>query len=119
MLNDSDDSSIILQDKKPMKPKKEYTRQERLKMLGNFPVSYQQMQEFFDPMRLKILVMPKKEANPFGKNPDYFFVKGLDYLNLRDTDNAIRCFQKGVNDNGTHLLCRFNLGYVLFKVGHF
>ena len=77
------------------------------------------MEEHFDPMRLKILMLSKKEANPFGKNPDYFFVKGLDYLNQRDHETAIKCFQKGVNDNNNHLLCRFNLGYILFKVGHY
>lgn len=64
-------------------------------------------------------MLPKAEANPFGKNPDYFFVKGIDYLNLRDLPQAIKCFNKGVTDKPTHLLCRFNLGYALFKAGNF
>jgi len=70
-------------------------------------------------MRLKILVQPKKDATPFGKNPDYFFVKGIDYLKLNDYPSALKCFNKGIIDKGTHFLCRFNLGYTLFKVGHF
>jgi len=98
---------------------KTLSKQELLQKLGNFEVDFQEMAETFDPMRLKILVLPKREANPFGKNPDYFFVKGLDYLRLRDFEKAIACFRKGVSDKSTHLLCRFNLGYTLFKVGHF
>ena len=77
------------------------------------------MEEHFDPMRLKILMMPKKGSNPFGKNPDFFFVQGIDYLNAREVENAIKCFEKGVRDKSTHLLCRFNLGYTLFQIGHF
>jgi tetratricopeptide (TPR) repeat protein len=61
----------------------------------------------------------KSKANAFGKNPDYFFAKGMDYLNINDYPSAIKCFAKGVKDKHTHLLCRFNLGYVLFKVGHY
>jgi len=80
---------------------------------------YARFNECFDPMRLKIIMLQKDQANPFGKNPDYFFVKGLDYLNARDVELAIKCFEKGVHDKSTHLLCRFNLGYTLFKVGHF
>jgi len=45
---------------------------------------YRKMEEHFDPMRLKIIMMPKKGANPFGKNPDFFFIQGIDYLNARE-----------------------------------
>ena len=31
----------------------------------------------FDPLRLKILIMPPQDANPVGKNADYFFLKGF------------------------------------------
>jgi tetratricopeptide (TPR) repeat protein len=64
-------------------------------------------------------MLKKKEANPFGKNPDYMFVKGIDYLGLRDYAQAIQYFERGLSAKSTHLLCRFNLGYTLFKVGHF
>ena len=63
--------------------------------------------------------MSKKGANPFGKNPDYFFIKGIDYLNGREISNAIKCFEKGVHDKVTHYLCRFNLAYTLFQIGHY
>ena len=53
------------------------------------------MASAFDPFRLKIIMMPKTEANPFGKNPDFFFVKGIDYLNIRDYPSAIKNFEKG------------------------
>mmetsp|Transcript_33879 Transcript_33879/g.52208 ORF Transcript_33879/g.52208 Transcript_33879/m.52208 type:complete len:108 (+) Transcript_33879:308-631(+) len=99
--------------------KKQISRFEQLKRLGEYEIDFASIEEFFDPMRLKILVLPKKEANPFGKNPDYFFVKGLDYIGLKDYESALKCFSKGITDKGTHLLCRFNLGYTLFKVGHF
>ena len=33
-----------------------------------------QIEKFFDPLRLKILVMQMSEANPIGKNADYFFL---------------------------------------------
>jgi hypothetical protein len=34
-------------------------------------------ENYYDPLRLKILVMPYNEANPVGKNADYFFIKGF------------------------------------------
>ena len=64
-------------------------------------------------------MIDKSKANIIGKNPDYHFAKGMDYLNINDMENAIASFEKGVQDKHTHLLCRFNLGYTLFKVGHF
>ena len=64
-------------------------------------------------------MLQKEGANPFGKNPDYFYIKGIDYLNLRDYHSAIKNFEKGVTDKNTHYLCRFILGYALCKIGHF
>ena len=77
------------------------------------------MAKSFDPFRLKIIMIPKRDANPFGKNPDFFFVKGIDYLNIRDYPNAIKNFDKGCTDNPNHFLTRFNLGYTLFKLGNY
>lgn len=94
-------------------------KQRELKKLGGYSINYQKINKLFDSMRLKIIMLEKQKANCFGKNPDYYFAKGVDYLNVQDFSNAIQCFQKGVHDKHTHLLCRFNLGYVLFKVGHF
>jgi tetratricopeptide (TPR) repeat protein len=94
-------------------------RNEKIRKYGEFYLDYFDMERYFDPFRLKILMLPKDGANPFGKNPDYFFIKGIDYINLRDYSNAIKNFEKGVNDKNTHYLCRFNLGYALFKIGNF
>lgn len=95
------------------------TKDEQLKRMGEYEIRYYDMADWFDPMRLKILLLPRKDANPFGRNPDYYFLKGHDFLRMRDYNTAIQHFQKGVSDKGTHYLCRFNLGFTLFKVGHF
>ena len=60
------------------------TKYEKMQKLGEYEIDFDSMEEAFDPMRLKIILWPKKDANAFGKNPDYFFIKGIDYLNLRD-----------------------------------
>ena len=70
-------------------------------------------------MRLKIIMLHRGEANAIGKNPDYYFLQGLYFIDGGNYDQAIKNFAKGVKDKKTHLLCRFNLGYTLFKVGHF
>ena len=61
----------------------------------------------------------KEKANAFGKNPDYWFLQGINYMNLRDFENSIKAYQRGLKGSIWHLLCRFNLGYTLFKVGHY
>ena len=56
-------------------------------MLGNFNIDHKAFKDMagsFDPFRLKVIMMPKGEAIPAGKNPDFFFVQGIDYLNIRD-----------------------------------
>ena len=40
-------------------------------------ISGGEIERYLDPMRLKILMMPFKDANPIGKNADYFFLKGF------------------------------------------
>jgi tetratricopeptide (TPR) repeat protein len=70
-------------------------------------------------MRLKILVMPPKDANPVGKNADYFFLKGFKYSISEDYANSMSSYLKGLAIKSDHLLCRFNLGVILFKLGLF
>ena len=94
-------------------------RNEKVRMYGEYYLDYFDMERYFDPFRLKILMLPKDGSNPNGKNPDFFFCKGIDYLSLRDYQSAIKNFEKGVTDKITHYLCRFNLGYALFKIGHY
>jgi tetratricopeptide (TPR) repeat protein len=70
-------------------------------------------------MRLKILVMPCSEANPVGKNADYFFLKGFKFGACDEHANAMASYLKGLDIKNDHLLCRFNLGVTLFKLGLF
>lgn len=65
------------------------TKDEQLKRMGEYEIRYYDMADWFDPMRLKILLLPRKDANPFGRNPDYYFLKGHDFLRMRDYNTAI------------------------------
>lgn len=100
-------------------PKVSLSKQEELDKLGNYSLNYLAISQTFDPMRLKIIMLRKEEAAPSGKNPDYFFSRGVDYINSRAIDEAIRSFAKGIHDKSTHFLCRFGLGFALFTVGNF
>jgi tetratricopeptide (TPR) repeat protein len=71
----------------------------------------------FDPLRLKILVMPCQEANPIGRNADYFFLKGFKEMSTEDYAHAMAAYLKGLDIKHDHLLCRFNLGVCLFSLG--
>jgi tetratricopeptide (TPR) repeat protein len=73
----------------------------------------------FDPLRLKILIMPPQDANPVGKNADYFFLKGFKASSSEEYANAMSYYLKGLQIRDDHLLCRFNLGVILFKLGLF
>jgi tetratricopeptide (TPR) repeat protein len=73
--------------------------------------------KFFDPLRLKILVMPCQEANPVGRNADYFFLKGFKEASTEDYAHAMAAYLKGLDIKSDHLLCRFNLGVALFSLG--
>ena len=64
-------------------------------------------------------MLRKEEATPFGKNPDYFFSRGVDQISSGEIGEAIKSFAKGIHDKSTHFLCRFGLGFALFKVGNF
>ena len=61
--------------------------------------------------------MPYSEANPVGKNADYFFIKGFKHSVTEDYSHAMAAFLKGLDIKSDHLLCRFNLGVMLFKLG--
>lgn len=63
--------------------------------------------------------MPCSEANPVGKNADYFFLKGFKFGTCEEHANALASYLKGLDIKNDHLLCRFNLGVTLFKLGLF
>lgn len=50
----------------------------------------------FDPLRLKILIMPPQDANPVGKNADYFFLKGFKASSNEEYANAMSYYLKGI-----------------------
>ena len=59
------------------RPSPEKQRAAKIEMLGNFNIDHEtfnDMASHFDPFRLKVIMMPKTEAIPAGKNPDFFFV---------------------------------------------
>lgn len=63
--------------------------------------------------------MPCKDANPIGKNADYFFLKAFKHAMNEEYANAIQDYQKGLEIKPNHLLCRHNLGVILFTIGMF
>ena len=63
--------------------------------------------------------MPFKDANPIGKNSDYFFLQGFKYAASEEYAHALHQYQKGLQIKNDHLLCRFNLGVILFRLGLF
>ena len=54
-----------------------------------------------------------------GKNADYFFLKGFKAGTNEEYANAMSYYLKGIQIKEDHLLCRFNLGVVQFKLGLF
>lgn len=63
--------------------------------------------------------MPYHDANPVGKNADYFFLKGFKCAVAEEYANAMASYLKGLSIKNNHLLCRYNLGVILFKLGLF
>ena len=54
-----------------------------------------------------------------GKNADYFFLKGFKYALAEDFSHSMAAYLKGLDIKRDHLLCRFNLGVILFRLGLF
>jgi hypothetical protein len=63
--------------------------------------------------------MPYQDANPIGKNSDYFFLKAFKYSINEEYANALHTYWKGLEIKSDHFLCRFNLGVILFNLGLF
>lgn len=82
-------------------------------------IHQQAPKEAFDPLRLKVLVLPFQDANPIGKNADYFFLKAFKHSAAEDYAHALSSYLKGLEIKPDHLLCRFNLGVILFRLGLF
>ena len=76
------------------------------------------LEKFYDPLRVRLRVMPVSKA-PLtqGKNSDYYFIEGAKLSLKGDLPKAIEQLKKGLELKPNHLLCRFNHGVLLFKLG--
>lgn len=76
------------------------------------------IEKFFDPLRIKLRVMPISRA-PLaqGKNADFYFVEACKIGLRGDLTEAIEMLKKGLELKPQHYLCRFNHAVILFKLG--
>lgn len=73
----------------------------------------------FDPTRSKLRLMPKSKVNNFmiGKTPDFYFLKAAKQSQNNELTHAIETLNKGLELKSNHLLCRFNHGVLMYKLG--
>lgn len=76
------------------------------------------LEKFYDPLRVRLRVMPVSRAPLIqGKNSDYYFIEAAKLSLKGDLPRAIEQLKKGLELKQNHLLCRFNQGVLLFKLG--
>lgn len=76
------------------------------------------LQEGFDPLRIKLRVMPVARApHCKGMNADYYFIEAGKIATRGDLTKAIDLLKRGLALTPGHFLCRFNLGVLFFKFG--
>mmetsp|Transcript_2970 Transcript_2970/g.4557 ORF Transcript_2970/g.4557 Transcript_2970/m.4557 type:complete len:169 (+) Transcript_2970:3229-3735(+) len=74
--------------------------------------------ETYDPLRLKIRIMPITRApKNQGKTPDFYFMEASKLSLRNNLTQAIESLHKGLNINPLHLYCRFTHGVIMFKLG--
>lgn len=72
----------------------------------------------FDPIRMKFKVKTIDEATvTSGKGPEHYFIQAMKYCERNLIPQAIEEFRKGLMIKPDHLLCRFNHGVLMFKLG--
>ena len=76
------------------------------------------LEKFFDPLRIRLRVMPISVA-PLnnGRNADFFFVEAGKISVKGDLTKAIELLRRGLELKPNHFLCKFNHGVLLFKLG--
>lgn len=52
-----------------------------------------------------------------GKNADFYFVEAGKQAMNNDLTKALEFLKRGLEIKPTHVLCRFNEGVILFKLG--
>lgn len=75
-------------------------------------------EKHFDPLRIKLRVMPISRM-PFirSKDADFYFVEAYKKAQIGDFTMAIELLKKGLEIKPNHLLCKFNLAVLKFKLG--
>jgi tetratricopeptide (TPR) repeat protein len=73
---------------------------------------------YFDPIRAKLRVMPIDRAPQIqGKTADFYFIQASNLCLRNNLPHAIESLTKGLAIQPDHLLCRFNHGALMFKLG--
>ena len=76
------------------------------------------MDKFFDPLRIRLRVMPLARAPlTIGKNSDFYFIEACKLSLKNDLPSALEMLTRGLDLKPTHFLCRFNHGVLMFKLG--
>lgn len=76
------------------------------------------LQESFDPIRIRLRVIPTSKAPcAKGMNADHFFIQAGKRATGGELTSAIDSLKRGLALVPNHYLCRFNHGVVLFKFG--
>jgi tetratricopeptide (TPR) repeat protein len=76
------------------------------------------LEKFFDPLRVRLRVMPINRAPiTIGKNSDFYFIEGSKLGLKGDLPKALEFLKRGLEIKPNHYLCRFNHGVILFKLG--
>jgi hypothetical protein len=72
----------------------------------------------FDPLRMKLRVMPLSKApNLQGKTPDFYFIQASKQSFQNNLTLAVESLYRGLAINPKHMLCRFTHGVIMFKLG--
>ena len=75
------------------------------------------LKESFDPIRIRLRLMPISRARAKGMNADYYFFEAGKKSMRGNLTAAIEQLKRGLLLNPQHFLCRFNHGVLMFKFG--
>ncbi|CDW86496.1 cyclic nucleotide-binding domain containing protein [Stylonychia lemnae] len=82
----------------------------------------QEIEQFFDPLRLKLMIVPMSDIpNQYTKQgSDFHFVKGFKLQQMKDHQGALNAYEDGIREYPeSSYNCKFNKAVILFKLGLF
>eukprot|EP00347_Sterkiella_histriomuscorum_P011112 403373711 len=82
----------------------------------------QDIEQFFDPLRLKLMMVPLSDIpNQFTKQgSDFHFIKGIKLQLMKELQAALNSYEEGILQYPqSSFNCKFNKGVILFKLGMF